>query len=185
VFAANVVISVMQAWTDSAVLTILLAVLSAFVSLVIGLGLIRAALVILDGRHPEVGDLISTKDIGPYLIATILVSLTVGVGLLLCIIPGLIAGFLLQFYGYSILDRRSDDLSVSAQPDPVGALRTSYEVVTRNLGDLLALAIVCFVMNVLGAIACGIGLLVSLPITAIALAYAWRHLTGGVIAPQQ
>ena len=95
--------------------------LSAFISLVIGLGLIRAALAILDGGRPSVEQLVSTKDIGPYIIASLLVALIVTVGLVLCIIPGLIAGFLLQFYGYAIIDRKADSVTTAPQSTPTGA----------------------------------------------------------------
>jgi uncharacterized membrane protein len=100
------------------------------------------------------------------------------------VIPGLIAGFLLQFYGYAIVDRRVDVTSVAPNADPIGAMRTSFEVVSKNVGQLLLLAIVVFVINLVGVLLCGLGLLVTLPVTAIAIAYAWRFFTGGVIAPQ-
>jgi uncharacterized membrane protein len=63
-------------------------------------------------------------------------------------------------------------------------MRASFEVVSGNVGQLLLLAIVCLVLNLVGALLCGVGLLVTLPMTAIAIAYAWRFFTGGMIAPQ-
>ena len=167
---------------DSWILTIIGSVLSAFISLVIGLGLIRAALAILDGGRPSVEQLLSTKDIGPYIIASLLVALIVIVGLVLCIIPGLIAGFLLQFYGYAIIDRKADSVTTAPQSTPTGAIRASFEVVSANVGPLILLAVLCFLVNLAGAILCGIGLLVTLPVTAIAIAYAWRYFSGGRIA---
>jgi hypothetical protein len=169
---------------DSRFLQLLFSILGAFISLIISLGLIRAALAILDGRRPELGDLLSTDGIGVYIVASLLVSVVVGVGLILCVIPGLIAGFLLQFFGYAIVDRRVDAGSVAPNADPIGAMRASFEIVSSNVGQLLLLAIVCFVLNLVGALLCGVGLLVTLPMTAIAIAYAWRFFTGGLIAPQ-
>lgn len=164
--------------------TILTTVIATFVSLVISLGLIRAALAITDGRRPELPDLLSTDGIGVYLVASLLVSLIIAVGLVLLIIPGLIAGFLLEFYGYAIVDRRVDAGSSAANADPIGSMRASFEVVSRNFGQLLLFALACLGLNIFGALLCGVGLLVSLPVTAIALAYAWRYFSGGVIAPQ-
>lgn len=184
VLAVNIVMGWVQTSTDSAFLNFMLSLISSFVSLVISLGLIRAALVILDGQRPELGDLLSTKDIVPYIVASLLVTIVVFVGLLLCLIPGLIAGFLLQFYGYAIVDRKVDAHHVAPQSDPIGAMRASYEIVSKNVGSLLLLAILSIMLNVAGALLCGIGLLVSLPVTAIAIAYAWRVLSGGVVAPQ-
>ena len=105
---------------DSWLLTVTGSVLSFFISLVIGLGLIRAALAILDGGRPSVEQLVSTKDIGPYILASLLVALIVTVGLFLCVIPGLIAGFLLQFYGYAIIDKKVDSVTTAPQSTPTG-----------------------------------------------------------------
>ena len=168
---------------NSSLLTILASLLGAFISLVIGLGLIRAALAILDGGRPSVEQLISTKDIGPYIIASLMVWAIVTIGLFLCLLPGLIAGFLLQFYGYAIIDRKADSVTTAPQSSPTGALRASFEVVAANVGPLILLAVLCFLVNVAGALLCGVGLLVSLPVTYIAIAYAWRYFSGGRIAP--
>jgi hypothetical protein len=167
---------------ESWLLTIIGSVLSAFISLVISLGLIRAALAILDGGRPSVEQLVSTRDIGPYIIASLLVALVVTVGLVLCIIPGLIAGFLLQFYGYAIIDRKSDSVTTAPQSSPTGAMRASFEVVAGNVGPLILLAVLSFLLNLGGALLCGVGLLVTMPVTAIAIAYAWRYFSGGRIA---
>jgi hypothetical protein len=167
---------------DSWLLTVIGSVLGAFISLVISLGLIRAALAILDGGRPSVEQLVSTRDIGPYIIASLLVALIVTVGLFLCLIPGLIAGFLLQFYGYAIIDRKTDSVTTAPQSSPTGAMRASFEVAAGNVGPLILLAVLCFLLNLLGALLCGVGLLVTVPVTAIAIAYAWRYFSGGRIA---
>ena len=181
-FVASSLSSWLSRGFDSWFLTVIGSVLGAFISLVIGLGLIRAALAILDGGRPSVEQLVSTKDIGPYIIASLLVALVVTVGLFLCVIPGLIAGFLLQFYGYAIIDRKTDSVTTAPESSPTGAMRASFEVVAANVGPLILLAVLCFVVNVAGALLCGVGLLVSLPVTAIAIAYAWRYFSGGRIA---
>lgn len=176
---------------DSTFLSLGVSLLSAFVSLLIGLGLIRAALIILDGRRPEVADVLNTDGIGVYIVASLLVGAIVTVGFILCIIPGLIAAFLLQFYGYAIVDKRTDTTTVVPNADPIGAIRTSYEVVSANVGNLILLALVGFgiaIATVIGLALCVVpGLVimfVAAPVMAIALAYAWRYFTHGVIAAQ-
>lgn len=163
-------------------LSILLSIGSTFVSMVISLGLVRAALAILDGRRPEIADLTSTDGIGVYLVTSLIVSAAIGLGLILCVIPGLVAALLTQFYGYAIVDRRLDALSSASNASPGGAITASVQVVTGNLGSVLVLGIVSLVINLVGALLCGFGLLVTLPVTAIAIAYAWRSFTGGFIA---
>lgn len=155
-----------------------------FVSLVISLGLIRAALVLLDGGRPSVEDVLNTRDIVPYVLASLLVSVIVTVGIMLCVIPGLIAAFLLQFFGYAVVDRRVDATTTAPQSDPIGAIRASVQVTSRNVGDLILLGLLAIAANIAGFLLCFVGLLVSVPVTAIAVAYAWRFFTGGTIAPQ-
>ncbi|HEX6888563.1 MAG TPA: hypothetical protein VF143_10705 [Candidatus Nanopelagicales bacterium] len=186
VLVANLVVNLLSRMVnDSFFFSVLMSGISIFVSLVIGLGLIRAALEIVDGRRPDLGALLSTDGVGTYLIASVLVSIVVFVGFLLCIIPGFIAGFLLQFFGYAIVDGRQGGTAPAViESDPVGSMRTSFEITSKNVGSLILLAIVCFAINLLGAFLCGIGLIVTLPVTAIAIAYAWRFFTSGRIAPQ-
>jgi uncharacterized membrane protein len=167
---------------DSWLLDLVASAVALFISFMISLGLIRAALIIVDGGHPTLDQVVSTRDLGPYIVASLLVSVIVTIGLLLCVIPGIVAGFLLQFFGYAIVDGKT--ASGAPQSSPIGALRTSFEVVTANFGPLILLALLCFVVNVAGLLLCGVGLLVSLPVTSIAIAYAWRHFSGGRIAAQ-
>jgi uncharacterized membrane protein len=183
VVLANLGISALN-WVlgDGLITSAFFSIATSLVSMMISLGLIRAALAIVDGWKPEIAELSSTDGIGVYLVASVIVSVVVGIGLVACVLPGLVAAFLFQFYGYAVVDRRADAYSVAANADPIAALRTSFQVVTKNLGSVLVLALVSFAINLVGALLCGIGLLVSLPVTAIALAYAWRAFTGGDIS---
>ena len=149
-------------------------ILTWVVGLILAMGLIRAALAVLDGREPEVGMLFRTDGLAAYLIASILVGLLFGVGLILCIIPGLIVLFLFAFYGYAIVDGRTNDA--------IESMKMSYQLVTKHVGALLLLFILCFLINVLGALLCFVGLLFTYPITAVAIAYAWRKISGGQVA---
>ncbi len=180
-----VLVSIATNWLsrgfDSALISLAGSLLATFLSLVVGLGLIRAALAILDGGRPSVEQLLSTRDVWPYFLASVVVAAIVTVGLLLCVIPGLIAGFLLQFYGYAIIDKKSDSVTTAPESTPIGAIRASVEVVTANIGPLILLAVLCFLLNIAGALLCGVGLLVTLPVSAISVAYAWRYFSGGRI----
>ncbi len=167
---------------DGVILAFAWYLVQLFVWLMIGLGLIRAALAILDGRPPILADLLSTKDLLPFIIASLVTSVVVGFGFLLCVIPGFIAAYLLQFFGYAIVDNRTGPRE--DRPDGMGALSTSYEITTKTVGTLLPLVLACALLNLAGALLCGVGLLVTAPVTAIAIAFAWRRFTGGTVAPQ-
>jgi uncharacterized membrane protein len=118
--------------------------------------------------------LFKTEGLAPYLIASILFGVAVFVGLILCVIPGLILAFLLCFYGYAIVDERTDDA--------MEALKMSWNLVTKNVGSLLLLFILAILINLVGVLLCVVGLLFTYPITAVAIAYAWRTLSGGRVA---
>ena len=174
VVAISIAMNVVGWWMDSVLLQFLWNIVTIGVSLIVAMGLIRAALAVVDGRTPEVGMLFHTDNFVPYLVASILVGLSVGLGLIFCIIPGVILAFLFAFYGYAIVDGRVDD--------GIEAMKTSWKLVSSNVGQLLLLFILVFLINIGGALLCGIGLLFTYPLTAIAIAFAWRRLSGGSIA---
>ena len=45
-------------------------------------------------------------------------------------------------------------------------------------GEVLVFLLVCGLINFVGALVCGIGLFVTIPVTMIASGYAWRTLNG-------
>jgi uncharacterized membrane protein len=61
-------------------------------------------------------------------------------------------------------------------------MKTSWKLVSSNVGQLLLLFILVILINIGGALLCGIGLLFTYPLTAIAIAYAWRRVSGGSVA---
>jgi uncharacterized membrane protein len=159
---------------DSIILSLTWNIVTTVISLIVAMGLIRAALAVVDGRTPEVGMLFSGEGFVPYLVASLLVGISVGFGLLLCLIPGLILAFLFAFYGYAIVDGRTND--------GIEAMKISWQVASSNVGSLILLLLLVVVINFAGALLCGLGLFVTYPLTAIAIAYAWRRLTGGPVA---
>jgi uncharacterized membrane protein len=170
----QVVLSVIGYAFDNYWLSMVWNILVWIVGLILAMGLIRAALAVLDGGRPEVGMLFHTERLAPYLIASILVGLAVGVGLILCIIPGLILAFLFAFFGYAIVDGKTDEA--------IESMKMSWNLVTKHVGSLILLFILVILINLVGALLCGIGLLFTYPITAVALAYAWRTISGGRVA---
>jgi len=75
--------------------------------------------------------------LAPLLVASILVGIIIGIGLILCIIPGLIAAILLALTLQAVI---VDDYGA------VEALSVSYNVVKRNFFEVLIIIIVQFVV---------------------------------------
>ncbi|CAB4961259.1 unannotated protein [freshwater metagenome] len=152
----------------------LFSIATSIISLILAMGLIRAALRVTDGGTPELSQLTETDQLGPYIVQAILVGLAIGIGLLICIIPGLIAAVLFAFAGYAVIDSRDGDA--------VGAIKRSFEIVKGNFGAVLGLMVLLILINVVGALLCLIGLLFTYPMTSVAIAYAYRTLNGQPVA---
>jgi uncharacterized membrane protein len=175
---------------DDGISSALIGLLGLVVTWILTLGLVQAALAVVDGRRPDVSMLFSSPRLGAYLLGALLVGIAVAVGLVLCIIPGFIALFLFQLWGFALVD--------GPRSDAVEAIKTSTAVVRANAGPVLVLdlliflawfavfvvlSILVFLVPILAFLAIVFAGMLVYPVSALALAYAWRRLTGGVVAP--
>lgn len=142
----------------------------AAIMFIIGRGLIRTILAMCDGQAPDPKVLFDFANIGNYALTAVLYSLVVGVGMIFCVLPGVVAMFLLWFWPFAQVDRNLA---------PVDALKTSLELVKTRPLEILVFLLATSVVNSLGMLACGVGLFVTIPVTMIASGYAWRVLSGG------
>jgi uncharacterized membrane protein len=65
---------------------------------------------------------------------------------------------------------------------PIDSVKASFDVAKSNFGQVLLTWLVIVLLVIVGALVCGVGLLVALPLVALVEVYAWRRLTGGQIA---
>lgn len=155
----------------SPVLAALFRLIGVIVSLVVSIGAIRISLRLHDGGSATVRDLFAVD--GPlfwrYFLASILYSLIVTVGLVLLIIPGVILSVRYVFYGYALVDRNARPLEALAQS--AAASRGAW-------GSISLFGLAVILLNILGALLLGIGLLVTAPVSALASAWVYRRLTG-------
>jgi hypothetical protein len=92
----------------------------------------------------------------------ILVGFAVNAGVLLCGVGALVTSFLFLFA----------PLCVAEGADWKQALARSKELMLANVNDAIVFYLVLVAVNVAGALACGVGLLVTMPVTALALVKA-------------
>ncbi|MGC4934394.1 hypothetical protein ACLQ3C_12005 [Gordonia sp. DT30] len=156
--------------------SIVASLVSGILSVLVEAAFTRGALNELDGRKPAFGDFFNWNNLAQVFLAAILVWAITTIGFILIIIPGLIATFLLWYTLAFAIDR---DLSAT------DAIKGSFELTSKNVGTLLLLAIVVVLLNIVGAVLCLVGLLVTGPVTLIASTYAYRVLSGGVVSPAQ
>ena len=148
--------------------------LSALVSLLIQAAVVRGALKITEGQRVDLSTFLSTEHLGQVVLASILLAIGTAIGLILCIIPGLILIFFSQFTYQFILDKGLPAFD---------AIKASFALVNQNLGSVVGLFFASILAFIVGAILCGIGLLVTIPVTIIATAYAYKRMTGQPVTP--
>ena len=127
---------------------------------------------IADGKPVTIGSFFQPRNLGMALLAALLVGVISAVGSFLCFLPGLIFGFFAQFTVPFVIDR-----SLSA----IKALTASFSTVASNIGPALLAWLVGVAATIVGALVCGVGLLVAVPFAALILIYAYRKLSGGQV----
>jgi uncharacterized membrane protein len=135
---------------------------------IIAMGLLKICLKLYDKQPVDFPDVWScvpqTLD---YVIVKILYGLIFTLGLILFIVPGLI--WWAQFYtaSFLVVDRGTKALD---------AFKTSSKITNGAKWDLGVFASVTLLVNLLGALLFGVGLLVSLPVTTLAGVFVYRKL---------
>jgi uncharacterized membrane protein len=152
---------------DAPAIGLLFSLIGFVLQLILSMGLIRIALKFVDGQQPEFGDLFgATSYFFSFLIASILYGLMVGVGMIFLIVPGIVLAIIFLMYQYAIVDQGLG---------PLEALQRSAELTKGVRWSLFFFGLLLFGINLLGALALGIGLFVTIPTTMVALAYVYRR----------
>jgi uncharacterized membrane protein len=111
-----------------------------------------------------------------YLGASILYALALVVGLILLIVPGIIFALMFMFTTFIVIDR---------ELGPVEAMKESNRITYGHKWNLLGFTLVLVLINLLGVIALVVGLLVSIPVSSLAVTHAYRVLSGRTPPPRQ
>lgn len=142
-----------------------------FSGLLVGLHVM--ALKSVDGEIPRVGDLFGSLERGAaYLLALSIYCLTVSGGLVLLIIPGIYLAIRYCLFAQIITDRSASALA---------ALRKAAELAHGNWAPLGALFLIAFLLNIAGMTLLGIGLIISFPVSLLAIAGFYRSLQPAAI----
>lgn len=130
--------------------------------------LIRMALKVVDGQPVSVDELSrSAPDFLSFLLASVLYSLVVTGGMILLIVPGVIWAVRYGLYGFVVANEHVD---------PVEALKRARVLSDGVRWELFVFGLALIGVNILGAMALGVGLLATIPITAVAAARVYRQL---------
>ncbi|MBI5644603.1 DUF975 family protein [Candidatus Kaiserbacteria bacterium] len=121
-------------------------------------------------ERAEVSQLWHPQRFWTYLATTILLGLIIFGGMILLIVPGIIFALMFQFATYVVIDRGLGSID---------ALKESLRITRGKKWTLFLLALAIVGINILGFIALLVGLLVSIPVTALAMVHAYRVLEHG------
>lgn len=103
-----------------------------------------------------------------FLGASILVWITIGIGFMLLIVPGIIAAIFFMFTTFIVIDRGLG---------PIDAMKESMRIGRDCRWTLLGLLVLLAIIVVIGVLALVVGLVVAMPIAMLAFTHAYRVLS--------
>jgi uncharacterized membrane protein len=118
--------------------------------------------------NAALGDLWNPSPFWRFLGAELLAGIIVFVGMLLLVVPGIIASLGLGFVPYLVVDRNTG---------PVESLKESWHITKGNKGRLFLLILVLIGLNLVGAVLLLVGLFVTIPVTMLSMVHAYRLLS--------
>ena len=125
---------------------------------------------LLRGQTLSLSDLGVLKDKGmivPLMAAGLLNQVVITLGFFMFVIPGIILSLGLLMYGYIVVDKNLG---------PIDALKASWQLTNGHKISLLLLGFLCGVLNLVGAIPCGLGLIATVPITMGAMIFYYDRI---------
>jgi uncharacterized membrane protein len=174
VWAVNGLIQLPQREGGNTVVVTLFAVIGFIVGQLIAIGWIKLALDIIDGNRPNFQAITDKFRVFlPYLVAAVLFSVMVTIGLFLLVVPGIILAIIFAFYGFHIVD--------TDEKHPIEALRRSAELTKGSRWQLFLFGLVLIGINILGLLVLIVGVLISSGISLLAIAYVYRKLSAAPV----
>jgi uncharacterized membrane protein len=134
----------------------------------VGFVFLRALLRIAGGQRVVLSRSEGWSDgFASYFVTTFLLGLLVALGFVLLIVPGVLWGLRYGFAPFLVADKRLE---------PMAAFHESRRLTEGLRGELLGFVAVLILVNLLGALALGVGLLFSVPTTGLAAVFVYQKL---------
>lgn len=128
-----------------------------------------------EGTKAEIADVFKGfDDFVPALLAVLISSIIVGIGFMLCFIPGLLIMALVPTAAY---------LVAVGEKDGINAIKRAFDAIKANLLGSVFCALVLGIVGSIGGLLCGIGMILTLPIAFIGMYYMAKQLTDGGAVP--
>ena len=166
----SAVSNVKKVATSTDVLLVLLSTATGIASAVLIIGLMSISLKLVRGEKALYEDILPKwHTIWRFALVSIITGVITLIGFVLLIIPGIYLMLRFALVKFLIIDRKN-----------VGIIEAMHESSNLTLGvkwELLGLLLVILLINILGVIPAGLGLLVTIPISMIALAHVYVALS--------
>jgi len=128
---------------------------------------------IANGQPVTIGSFFKPRNVGSVIIATLIIGVAAGIGSF-CFILGIVVGLFAMFSTVIIVDRNVP---------PIEAIKQSIDITKNNIGQVIIAYLVIYAITLVGALLCGIGLIVAIPVSSLFLVFVYRKLTNGYVAP--
>lgn len=110
--------------------------------------------------------------LGHFILARLVAGLIIIIGLVLLVVPGIIAAIATAFASLIVLDQKE-----SVEGNAFWrAIKKSAALTRGSRGKLFVFFLAVLGINILGVIAFGVGLLVTVPVSSLALVYVYDKL---------
>lgn len=147
---------------------------SVLVGQFVAAALVRGGVDTVDGRPVTMGSIWQGWDKGQVALAGLLLAVGIAIGYVLCFIPAIVFGFLTQYTMFFVVDQRMK---------AVDAIKASIAFTRAHLAETLVFYLLASVTIFVGALLCGLGLLVAGPVVIVGSAYTYRVLNGHQVSP--
>ncbi|MFI2366416.1 hypothetical protein [Promicromonospora sp. NPDC019610] len=151
----------------------LLGLIGGIINSILGALGINAALREVSGEKATWGTLFKVNSYPMIILAALLLLVAGFVGVLLCGLGLIALAIFAPFTYHNVVDRNLNAWD---------ALTGSFRLVGKNFGSVFLLELALLGINLLGAIPCLLGWFITFPLSLLALAFAFRRLTGGPVA---
>jgi uncharacterized membrane protein len=138
-------------------------------SIWMNMGLTRYMLKLARGQQANFGEIFLGGPFIACLLTSILLALGVGLGMLLLLVPGIVLAIGWSYWMYLLVDRGQG---------PVEALGTSWKITRGFKWKIFGMMLLFILVTILGVLACGVGVLVAMPVCQLAMSYVFMKLTG-------
>ena len=165
IFLVTIVFAILDPRGES----ILMSLLSMVVTLFFELGAFALFLkLVRTGQEGKIEEIIGQKDVFlQAFIGTVIYYILMVIGFILFIVPGVYVAVRFLFLPYVFVDQK-----LGWQE----ALKEASRLSEGNRFNLFGFVLILIAMNIVGALLLLVGLLVSIPLSAIAMAMAYEHL---------